>query len=94
VLGIFEEVELEEQELEVAPGDVLLFYTDGVTEAINAHDQPFGEDRLRAVLAEHAASTAEQVMQAVVGAVKEFVGDTPQSDDLTLFVLKRSAPQV
>ena len=94
VLGIFEEVELEEQELEVAPGDVLLFYTDGVTEAINAHDQPFGEARLRAVLAEHAASTAEQVMQAVVGAVKEFVGDTPQSDDLTLFVLKRSAPQV
>ena len=94
VLGIFEEVELEEQELEVAPGDVLLFYTDGVTEAINAHDQPFGEARLRAVLAEHAASTAEQVMEAVVGAVKEFVGDTPQSDDLTLFVLKRSAPQV
>lgn len=93
VLGIFEEIELEEQELEVAPGDVLLFYTDGVTEAINAHDQPFGEDRLRAVLVEHAASTAEQVMQAVVGAVKEFVGDTPQSDDLTLFVLKRSAPQ-
>ena len=94
VLGIFEEVELEEQELEVAPGDVLLFYTDGVTEAINAHDQPFGEARLRAVLAEHAASTAEQVVQAVVGAVKEFVGDTPQSDDLTLFVLKRSAPEV
>jgi serine phosphatase RsbU (regulator of sigma subunit) len=94
VLGIFEEVELEEQEIDVAPGDLLLFYTDGVTEATNAEGQLFGEDRLRAVLAEHTTSTAEQVIQAVTGAVKAFVGDTPQSDDMTLFVLKRSVSQV
>jgi sigma-B regulation protein RsbU (phosphoserine phosphatase) len=93
VLGIFEEVELEEQELDLAPGDLLLFYTDGVTEAMNAQDQLFGEDRLRAVVAEHATSTSEQVIQAVIGAVKAFAGDTPQSDDVTLFVLKRSGAQ-
>jgi serine phosphatase RsbU (regulator of sigma subunit) len=91
VLGIFEEVELEEQEIDVAPGDLLLFYTDGVTEATNAEGQLFGEDRLRAVIVDQAASTAEQVLQAVMGAVEAFVGDTPQSDDVTLFVLKRWA---
>jgi sigma-B regulation protein RsbU (phosphoserine phosphatase) len=90
VLGIFENIELEEREIEVTPGDFLIFYTDGVTEAMNAEDELFGEERLRAAVAAAAPeASAQQVLEAVVDAVNAFTGDTPQSDDLTLFVVQR-----
>jgi sigma-B regulation protein RsbU (phosphoserine phosphatase) len=91
ILGAFPEVSLEEAEITVAPGDALIFYTDGVTEARNADDQFFGEERLEAVLAAHRGDGAEVLLQSVVTAVAQFVGSTPQSDDLTLVVVKRQA---
>jgi len=90
VLGVFEQVELEERQVEIAPGDLLIFFTDGVTEAVDADFQEFGTERLWEVVAANREASAQQVLQAVVEAVKAFTGDTPQSDDLTLFVVKRS----
>jgi serine phosphatase RsbU (regulator of sigma subunit)/PAS domain-containing protein len=91
VLGIFENIELEEREIEVTPGDFLTFYTDGVTEAMNAEDELFGEERLRAAVATAAPeASAQQVLEAVIDAVNAFTGDTPQSDDFTLLVFKRN----
>jgi serine phosphatase RsbU (regulator of sigma subunit) len=92
VLGVFSDIELEEREIEVAPGDLLVFYTDGVTEARGADGQMFNEERLCAVVASNPEASAQQVLQAVAKAVGSFVGDTPQSDDLTLFVIKRRRP--
>ncbi|MGC9336184.1 MAG: SpoIIE family protein phosphatase, partial [Anaerolineae bacterium] len=89
VLGVLEEIGLEEREIEVAPGDMLVFYTDGVTEAMDKKGQLFGEDRLEAVVAAHAQSSAKQVQEAVVRAVRAHAGNTAQSDDLTVFVIKR-----
>ena len=90
VLGVFEQIQLEEHEIEVAPGDVLIFYTDGVTEAQNNAHELFGEARLREAIAANAAhSTAQQLLQAVVDAVERFTGNAPQSDDFTLFIVKR-----
>ena len=88
-MGAFTNIELEEQQVGLAPGDLLLFYTDGVTEARNAAGQIFGDGRLQGMLAANPGAGAEQVLQAVVKAVHNFVGDTPQSDDFTLFVVKR-----
>jgi serine phosphatase RsbU (regulator of sigma subunit) len=92
VLGVFSDIELEEREIEVAPGDVLVFYTDGVTEARGSDGQMFDEERLRAAVASSPEASAQQVLQAIVEAVEAFVGDIPQSDDLTLFVIKRRCP--
>jgi serine phosphatase RsbU (regulator of sigma subunit) len=92
VLGVFNDIELEEREIEVAPGDMLVFYTDGVTEARGADGQMFDEERLRAAVASNPEASAQQVLQAIVEAVEAFVGDIPQSDDLTLFVIKRRCP--
>jgi sigma-B regulation protein RsbU (phosphoserine phosphatase) len=89
ILGMFRDIELEKRQIDIAPGDLLIFYTDGVTEARDASGQLFGEERLWATLANNPDASAQQVLQAVIEAVKTFTGDIPQSDDLTLFVVKR-----
>jgi len=89
-LSVLEDVDLEEREIDVAPGDVLVFYTDGVTEAMDADGQPFGVERLRQVVAAAADANPDQIVAAVEEAVRAFVGDAPQSDDIALFVVKRS----
>jgi sigma-B regulation protein RsbU (phosphoserine phosphatase) len=86
---MFKTIELEEQEIEVAQGDMLIFHTDGVTEAMNMAGQMLGEERLRAILVTDAEASAAQVQQAVLTELEEFTGGTPQSDDFTLFVVKR-----
>ncbi len=89
ILGAFEQIQLEECAIDVAPGDLLVFYTDGVTEAMNATHQPFDTERLQAAVTARPDASAQEVVEAVVDAVRAFTGDAPQSDDLTLFVVKR-----
>jgi len=89
IMGAFEQIELEEREIDLVPGDIIVFYTDGVTEAINANHHMFGEERLRAALAAHASASAQEILEAIVEAVYTFTGDTPQSDDMTLLIVKR-----
>jgi sigma-B regulation protein RsbU (phosphoserine phosphatase) len=89
VLGVFDEIELEEQAIDVAPGDLLVFYTDGVTEAMDEQHQLFGERRLKALVAANHGASAGQVLQSVVDAVRQHAGHVAQSDDLTLLVVKR-----
>jgi sigma-B regulation protein RsbU (phosphoserine phosphatase) len=90
VLGIFEFIELEDQEVHIAPGDLVVFYTDGVTEAMDNQHQLFGEERLHAVINAHPGVSAEQLLDAIMDAVHTFTSNAPQSDDLTLFVIKRN----
>jgi sigma-B regulation protein RsbU (phosphoserine phosphatase) len=89
VLGLFYDIDLEEREISVAPGDLLVFYTDGVTEAMDADKQMFGEDGLRAAVTAKPKASAQEVLEAIVQTVNTFTGNTPQSDDITLFVAKR-----
>jgi sigma-B regulation protein RsbU (phosphoserine phosphatase) len=91
VLGAFHDIDLEECEISVALGDLLVFFTDGVTEAMDADNQLFGEDGLRAAVTAKPKASAQEVLEAIVQAVNTFMGNTPQSDDLTLFVVKRHA---
>jgi sigma-B regulation protein RsbU (phosphoserine phosphatase) len=74
----------------LAAGDLLLLYTDGVTEARAADGQMFGEARLQAALAANPAASAGEVLRTIVGAIKTFVGEAPPADDLTLVVVKRN----
>ncbi len=77
----------EEQRVELGPGDVLVIYSDGVTEAGASGEDMFGEARLEAVVAEHRAGGVAAVQEAICEAVDEFVGDAPVDDDLTLVVI-------
>jgi sigma-B regulation protein RsbU (phosphoserine phosphatase) len=89
ILGVFEDIELEEASVHMVPGDYLVLYTDGVTEAMDLNRDPFGEDRLRRLLAGRSELTAQTVLGSVVDAVREFTGDASQTDDLTLIVIRR-----
>ncbi len=89
VLGIFEKIDLTDQTVHLAPGDLVVFYTDGVTEAMNAAEELFGDERLQAIITANPLANAEEMIEAIVQAVRTFSADAPPSDDVTLFVVKR-----
>jgi sigma-B regulation protein RsbU (phosphoserine phosphatase) len=85
VLGLFEQWECAVAEVILEPGDVLVIYTDGVTEATDAKGEEFGEDRLISVLKESKGQRAADLLQHVIYNVREF-SPGEQGDDITLIV--------
>lgn len=78
----------EEQTVKLSTDDLLVFYTDGVTEAMNENeDEEFGEERLLKCIQEHRNKSAEKIQQAIIDAVEEFSVDE-QYDDITLIIIK------
>jgi sigma-B regulation protein RsbU (phosphoserine phosphatase) len=95
VLGAFERIELEEKEIQLAPEDFVLFYTDGVTDAMNGRSgEMFGAERFLDAAASRPSGSAQEILEGVLTAIEAFAEDGPQSDDLTLFVIKRAAPVI
>ena len=88
-LAVLSGFDFEEGEITLAPGDTLVLYTDGVTEAMDIEKEEFGMERLRGVFAGGQPESAKTANEAVFAAVREFVGDAPQSDDITCLTLKR-----
>jgi sigma-B regulation protein RsbU (phosphoserine phosphatase) len=91
VLGIMPSASFERRTVYLEEGDVLCFYTDGVTEAMDQRRQLFGEDRLCEVLRRTHHLPPEQIITRIVEAVNAFSANTTQHDDVTLVVLKRSS---
>ncbi len=88
VVGVREGIKYDEHTVTVQSGDVLIFYTDGITEAINANWDEFGIERLNAVIRQNLQHSAENIRNAIYEAVLQFVGAAAQADDLTLVVVK------
>ncbi len=88
-LGVLEGVRLEERVISLEPGDCLIFYTDGITEAFSPEGEIYGEERLRATIQAADDGSAQAMLDAIDGSVIAFAGDTPPSDDRTLMVLRR-----
>ena len=91
VLGVFPGHDYVDSEVRLAPGDSLFLYTDGITEAQNAHNEEFGEERLDAALASLKQAGTHDVTNGVVEAVHRFVDGAPQSDDITCITLHFNA---
>ena len=87
-VGLFASLKFKREISRVDSGSVLIIYTDGVSEAENAHDEQFGLDRLAEVATSSRQSSAIVIHGNIRGALKEFVGDEPTHDDSTLIVLK------
>jgi serine phosphatase RsbU (regulator of sigma subunit) len=79
---------LEENEVALEPGDFFLFFTDGLSEAMNEGSELFGEGRLRRILEESGSLGSEQLRERILEEVRRFVGDALPHDDMTLVVLK------
>ena len=89
LVGFVEDFQFTEDTVQLEHGDTLLLYTDGVTEAINVNCEEYGTGRLKAVLARHAQSNCQEMIDAVKADVKAFAGEEEQSDDITLLAIKR-----
>jgi sigma-B regulation protein RsbU (phosphoserine phosphatase) len=89
-LGVFEEEEWQHESVQLAPGDVLVLYTDGVTEAQNVKRAMFGDERLLDCVRSHPGRRADELRDAILHSVGEFVGTAPQVDDITLAVVMRN----
>jgi len=88
LLGVLEDAPYEQGEVTLKSGDLLVMYTDGVTEAINETDAQFEEERLIRVVKEAISQPAKQIAEQIIKEVKAFQGLQPQSDDITLVIVK------
>jgi sigma-B regulation protein RsbU (phosphoserine phosphatase) len=88
VIGAFNTCVYEQESIKMDSGDLLVAYTDGVTEALNCDDQEFGELKLRGIIAESAHLSASELTEKIVECVRQWCGETAQHDDLTLVVMK------
>jgi sigma-B regulation protein RsbU (phosphoserine phosphatase) len=88
ILGMFDGVGYEEETLTMASGDLICFYTDGIVEAFNKNDEPFGEERLEKLLKRTRHHPASEIMRLIISSVQEFASGREQHDDMTVIVLK------
>ncbi|HEX9829181.1 MAG TPA: GAF domain-containing SpoIIE family protein phosphatase [Bacteroidota bacterium] len=88
-LAMLGEFPFEEGSVALEPGETVVIYSDGITEAMNGTEEEFGEQRVEAVLREHHQGNAKEVVDNLIAAAKAHAGTTPQSDDMTVVVVKR-----
>ncbi len=88
VVGLLPATSFDQASITLQPGDVVLGYTDGVSEAMNAADEEWGEERMIAVGRECAGLAPESVIQRLLAAADSFVAGAPQHDDMTLLVIQ------
>ncbi|HEX7021181.1 MAG TPA: PP2C family protein-serine/threonine phosphatase, partial [Gemmatimonadaceae bacterium] len=79
---------LEEDTINLERGDVFVLYTDGVTEAMDADGELFGDNRLRRIVEEHGHLRSAELRERILREVESFVGEADQHDDLTLILIK------
>ncbi|HUX06837.1 MAG TPA: SpoIIE family protein phosphatase [Acidobacteriota bacterium] len=87
-LGLLPGSEYVEEEIALSPGDIIVFFTDGITESFNPMEEEYGDERFQKLLVENRHRSAQEIFDAVLQDIKEFVGEAPQHDDLTLLVIK------
>jgi sigma-B regulation protein RsbU (phosphoserine phosphatase) len=89
-IGLMAGPSFEARERKLSPGDVLVLYTDGITEAFGPQQELYGTERLAEAVASLSGLSAQAILDGIIESVATFAGDEPQSDDLTLAVLKLS----
>ena len=88
ILGCLEDFTYSSKKVQLAPGDLLFLYTDGVTEAFNTHEELYGEERLENYLQNNLSYPIEEVVKKSFRDVNEFSSGMPQSDDITILAIR------
>ncbi len=88
-LGMMAAAQFAGQEVDLEPEDMLVVYSDGITEAMNAAEEFFGDERMRAAVSAAPSATAAQACARILAAVDAFVGDAAVHDDMSLVILRR-----
>ncbi|HHM23406.1 MAG TPA: serine/threonine-protein phosphatase, partial [Bacteroidetes bacterium] len=89
ILGVEPGARFQQVDLQLAKGDLIFLYTDGVTEAMNPQEEEFGEERLKDLLFRHKERSPEEILKIVSEEIQSFTGTASfESDDVTMFALK------
>jgi len=88
ILGMFEHARFEQEAIALEPGDILVGFSDGVTEALSASGEEYGEDRLRTCIEAAAGKSPQEMLDGIFLSVREFSRGAEQSDDITALVLR------
>jgi phosphoserine phosphatase RsbU/P len=90
VVGLLSDAEYQQADLPIEPGDILLAFTDGISESMALTEEEWGEERMIACLCRHASLPADKLLTALMEEATRFAADAPQYDDMTLLVFKFS----
>jgi serine phosphatase RsbU (regulator of sigma subunit) len=93
VLGLFDHATFDEETVKLQPGDLIVAFSDGVTEALNPAGDEFTDDRLIASVTRHRNATPQAALAAVLADVRAFCADATQSDDVTILLVRYSGPK-
>ena len=88
VLGLFEQAAFDEEALTLKPGDFIVAFSDGVSEALNEAGDEFSDDRLLACVTANRHAAPQVILDALLKDVRAFCGEAPQSDDVTLVMVR------
>jgi serine phosphatase RsbU (regulator of sigma subunit) len=91
-LGVAEKFDFETRQIHLAPGDAIVLFTDGITEAMDANDQQFGQNRLQKVLANQRQAACQDLVDALLASVREFSAGVPQADDIAVLAVRYNGP--
>jgi sigma-B regulation protein RsbU (phosphoserine phosphatase) len=89
IVGIMPGAQYDESTIAINPGELLVLFSDGITEAINSAEEEFGDGRLTEIVLNNRKESAEKIIDIIFKEVKSFIGSSPQMDDMTLVVIKR-----
>ncbi|MGB2869185.1 MAG: GAF domain-containing SpoIIE family protein phosphatase [Bacteroidota bacterium] len=90
MLGAFEDFSFEEASVRLKPGDLLVLYSDGISEAMNSKRDQYGDQPLLELVKRHQEYPVGQILEAIMEDVRKHVDNYPQSDDMTLVIVKRN----
>lgn len=88
MVGLLQDMRYEEQSLALEAGDLLLAYTDGISEAMTTEDEEWGEERMILTAEGACHESAANVLSTIFAAADRFTGNAPQHDDMTLLVIQ------
>jgi phosphoserine phosphatase RsbU/P len=89
MLGMIEGLTFEEEVVALAPGESIVLYTDGISEAVNEEQELFGDERLQEFVAQRYALSAEEMKKEILEVVRQHQQNAPQADDMTLVIVRR-----
>jgi sigma-B regulation protein RsbU (phosphoserine phosphatase) len=88
LLGVLDDIDFDQGSVKLGKGDILVLYTDGITEAANSAAEQFGEERLYRIVQQNSDMTAQGLLDEVYRQVYQHSGDVAQYDDITMVVMK------
>ncbi|MGE5796492.1 MAG: GAF domain-containing SpoIIE family protein phosphatase [Ignavibacteria bacterium] len=89
IVGIMAEAQYDESIIDINPGEFLILFSDGITEAMNSAEEEFGDKRLTDIVLNNRKESVENIIDIIFREVKLFVGNSPQMDDMTVVIVKR-----